>query len=144
MTLIKWRNNDAFPSVFSNFIEDFFNHNEFSRFPGAVSKPSVNVRELEKSWVLEVAAPGFDKENFNIHVENDILTISAEKQTESEEGEKGYTRQEFNYSNFSRSFTLPESVKAEEISGAYANGILNVTLPKKEEAAVVKKTIKVS
>lgn len=145
MTLIKWRgNNDVTPSTFSNLLDDFFSGNEFPRWTGISKLPSVNIRETDNSFVLEVAAPGFDKGDFNVNVENDILTISASRETKKEEDEKGYTRREFSSSSFSRSFTLPESVNADNIKGAYANGILNVELPKKPEAAKVKKTVKVS
>lgn len=144
MTLIKWRGaNDAVPSTFSNWMEDFFNANELPRWAGN-SKPAVNIRETDNSFILDVAAPGFSKENFDIHVENDLLTISANVESKSEESEKGYTRREFSYSSFNRSFTLPDSVNAESIKGSYANGILTVELPKKPEAARVKKTVKVS
>lgn len=145
MTLIKWRGtNDAVPSNFSNWIEDFFNANELPRLAGFTGKPSVNIRETDNSFQLEVAAPGFNKEDFDINVENDLLTISANKETKKEEDEKGYTRREFSYNSFSRSFTLPDSVNTESIKGSYVNGILNVELPKKPEAAKVKKTVKVS
>lgn len=145
MTLIKWRGaNDAVPSTFSNWIEDFFNANELPRLSGFSGKPSVNIRETDNNFQLEVAAPGFSKEDFNIHVENDLLTISANKETKKEEDEQGYTRREFSYNSFSRSFTLPDAVNADGIKGSYVNGILNVELPKKPEAAKVKKTVKVS
>ena len=145
MTLVKWRGaNDAVPSTFSNWMEEFFNANELPRLAGFSGKPAVNIRETDNSFVLEVAAPGFDKGDFSVNVENDILTISASKETKKEEDEKGYTRREFSYSSFSRSFTLPDSVNADNIKGAYTNGILTVELPKKPEAAKVKKTVKVS
>ena len=145
MTLIKWRGaNEALPSNFSNWIEDFFNETNLPRWSGFPRNPAVNIRETDNSFVLEVAAPGFTKEDFNVNVENDLLTISANKETKKEEDEKGYTRREFSYSSFSRSFTLPDSVNAESIKGSYSNGILSVELPKKPEAAKVKKTVKVS
>ena len=145
MTLIKWRGaNDAVPSNFSNWIEDFFTENNLPKWAGFAGKPAVNIRETDKSFVLEVAAPGYKREDFNISVENDLLTISTEQENKVEENEKGYTRREFSYSSFSRSFTLPESVNADNIKGTYANGILSVELPKKPEAAKVKKTVKVS
>lgn len=145
MTLIKWRGaNEALPSNFSNWIEDFFNETNLPKWSGYSRTPAVNVRETDNSFVLELAAPGYKKEDFNISVENDLLTISSEQQNKVEETEKGYTRREFSYSSFSRSFTLPESVNAESIKGSYNNGILSVELPKKPEAAKVKKTVKVS
>lgn len=145
MTLIKWRGaNDAVPSTFSNWMDDFFHANELPGLARFTSKPAVNIRETDNSFSLEVAAPGFSKEDFSINIENDLLTISANTESKKEEGDKGYTRREFNYSAFSRSFTLPDSVNADTIKGSYANGILTVDLPKKPEAAKVKKTVKVS
>ena len=145
MTLVKWRGaNDAVPSTFSNWMNDFFNANELPGLAGFSGKPAVNIRETDNSFTLEVAAPGFSKEQFNINVENDLLTISASTESKKEEDEKGYTRREFSYSSFSRSFTLPDSVNADNIKGTYTNGILHVELPKKAEAAKVKKTVKVS
>ena len=99
MTLIKkWRNEDVFPSTFSNWIEDFFNETNFPKWTGLARRPAVNIRETDNSFVLEVAAPGFTKEDFNVNVENDLLTISPNKETKKEEDEKGYTRREFSYS----------------------------------------------
>ncbi len=145
MTLIKWRGaNDALQSNFSNWIEDFFTENNLPKWPGFFGKPAVNIRETDNSFVLELAAPGYKKDDFNVNVENDLLTISTEQENKVEENEKGYTRKEFSYSSFSRSFTLPESVNADNIKGVYSNGILTVELPKKPEAKRVKKSVKVS
>jgi HSP20 family protein len=81
-----------------------------------------------------MAAPGLTKEDFKINVENDVLTVSNEKKTETSEKNEKYTRKEFSYSSFLRSFTLPEIVDMEKINAGYENGILTLTLPKKEEA----------
>src|SRR5688572_7752867 len=144
MTLIKWRGNDTLPSTFSNWMDDFFTGHEFPKGNSSYSTPAVNVRDTDKSFIIEVAAPGFSKENFDINVENDLLTISANMESKKEETEKGYTRREFSQSSFSRTFTLPESVNTDSIQGTYTNGILSVELPKKPEAAKVKKSVKVS
>jgi len=146
MTLVKWRGgSDVFPSAFSNWIEDFFNESNLPRWTGMSARvPAVNIRETDKSFVLEVAAPGYKKEDFSVNVENDLLTISCNQENRVEENEKDYTRKEFSYSSFTRSFTLPESVNADNIKGSYENGILTVELPKKPEATKIKKTIKVS
>lgn len=123
-----------FSSIFDNFFE-----NEFAT-PAAVkdifkTPALVNVKDTKESYLIEVAAPGFKKEDFSVKVENNLLTISAENKVEAETTtEDKYTRKEFNFSSFSRSFTLPKSVDATRISGQYENGILNVVLPKKEEA----------
>jgi HSP20 family protein len=99
--------------------------------------PSVNVKENDNAYELEVQAPGLTKEAFNVEVENDMLVISAEaKHEEVKEGEK-YTRKEFSYQSFKRSFRLPEGqVDLEKIDGKYEHGILRITLPKLAEEAI--------
>jgi HSP20 family protein len=142
MTMLKkWRNDN--PSVLSNLIEDFFNES-VPAWTGLSTKPRVNVRESDNNFTLEVAVPGFSKEDFNIDVDGSLLTVSARKESEKEEEDKkGYTRREFNYSEFIRTFTLPDSVNADAISCKYNNGLLNVMIPKKEGSKGSKKSIKV-
>jgi HSP20 family protein len=122
---------------FSNIIDDVFNRS-ISDFVGndfAVSNPSVNISELDDKFVLELAAPGLEKKDFNIALEKGQLTISASKETNTEENESGrWTRKEFNFSSFKRSFHITDVVDAEKIQAEYQNGILSVVLPKKEEA----------
>jgi HSP20 family protein len=97
--------------------------------------PPVNIRETEQSFDVQLVAPGLKKEDFNIEIDNDLLTISSENKTDKTTQEEGkFTRREFRFTSFKRSFTLPETVKAEEINAAYQDGILTITLPKKEEA----------
>lgn len=100
-----------------------------------VSSPSVNIVEHDGQYVMQLAAPGLTKEDFNIRIENDYLVISAEKKTEKEENDNQgkFTRREFNYSSFKRSFQLDDNINREGISAAYENGVLHLTLPKKEE-----------
>jgi len=100
------------------------------------SKPAVNIAEKADNYTIEVAAPGFSKNDFKINVENNVLTISSSKETKNEGKEDNYTRKEFSYASFSRSFSLPESTETENISASYTNGILYVSVPKKEEAKV--------
>lgn len=123
----------AFSGLFENFFENDFPayfHNELNKW----AQPSVNIKNTKDAYLIEVAAPGFSKENFNVKVEDNLLTISAEaKEDKLEEGEK-FTRKEFSYQAFKRSFTLPKTVVADKIAGNYENGILKVTLPKLEEA----------
>ncbi|HZV70424.1 MAG TPA: Hsp20/alpha crystallin family protein [Saprospiraceae bacterium] len=98
----------------------------------AVSNPSVNITEDDAKFNLQLAAPGLTKQDFNIRVENDHLVISVEKKNESEETVPGrFTRREFNYSSFKKSFHLDDKINREGINAAYENGILNLTLPKK-------------
>ncbi|WP_028297978.1 Hsp20/alpha crystallin family protein [Olivibacter sitiensis] len=105
--------------------------------------PAVNLAESNEGFHVDMAVPGFNKEDIKIQVEKNILTISAEKKEEDTVVGKCYNRKEFNYSNFSRSFTLPESADVNKISAAYKNGILEVSISKKEEEKAVLKSIEI-
>jgi len=133
MTLVK----TTHPSLLNRFFDSTELENWVSKnySPSNTTLPSVNIKESEDGFEVEVAAPGFDKKDFNIELDNDILTISSEKTVENEtaEGER-YTKKEFSYQSFTRSFNLPEDVDAEKITAKYKNGILSVVIPKKEEA----------
>ncbi|MCX2679226.1 Hsp20/alpha crystallin family protein [Galbibacter sp. EGI 63066] len=132
MNLIR-RNNNLFPSLFDEmFKPDWFGGLE--NFAPTV--PAVNIKEEEDKFSLELAAPGMKKEDFNVEVEKDVLTISAESKNEKEDkGENGtYSRKEFSYTTFKRVFTLPETIDNEKINATYTDGVLNLTLPKKEKA----------
>lgn len=115
-----------FPSLFD---DDFFTVNN-SR-PN--SMPAVNIREDENNYFLELAVPGMDKKNLKIDINEDVLTISSESQNENEESKDGYTRKEFSYSSFVRSFYIPENVNRDQIQANYKEGILTVSFPKHEE-----------
>lgn len=115
-----------FPSLFD---DDFFTVNT-SR-PN--SMPAVNIREDENNYFLELAVPGMDKKNLKIDINEDVLTISSESQNENEENRDGYTRKEFSYSSFVRSFYIPENVNRDQIQANYKEGILTVSFPKHEE-----------
>ena len=97
------------------------------------SMPAVNIRENEKNYTLELAVPGMDKKDLKIDINEDVLTISSETKTETEETSDGYKRKEFSYSSFCRSFYIPDNVNREKIGAAYKDGILSVELPKMEE-----------
>ncbi len=124
----------------NSFFDDFFTKDVFDfgkRFlESGFTMPSVNVKEEDSTYQIMVAAPGMKKEDFNIGIDRNILTISSENKSETEEkDEQGFfTKREFNFSSFSRSFTLPESVDIDNIEASYENGILNVSVPKKEIA----------
>ncbi|MAN27220.1 MULTISPECIES: Hsp20/alpha crystallin family protein [Mesonia] len=111
-----------------------------------VSIPAVNIQETEENFLVEVAAPGKTKEDFNIELDKDVLTISSETKKENKEEEKGkFTRREFSYSTFKRAFSLPETVDSTKINASYENGVLLINLPKKEEAKVqAKRMIEIS
>ncbi|NNC82381.1 MAG: Hsp20/alpha crystallin family protein [Flavobacteriales bacterium] len=139
MTYTVSRRRPAFPSLF----DDFFNNDLFNMGSGELMRraasPAVNIKETEKDFQLEVSAPGMKKEDFKIELDNDMLTISAEVKNEnSEQDDQGnYTRREFSYASFSRSFTMPEDrVKEEEIEANYTDGVLHITLPKMEEEEI--------
>ncbi len=121
-----------------SFIDDFFGKDwmdsVFSDRPG-ISTPAVNVKETGDEFQIEVAAPGLDKNDFKVDLDNNVLTISSEKEFKDEQKEDGrYMRREFSYTSFSRSFTLPEAVDAEKIMAKHKDGILLITIPKREEA----------
>ncbi len=128
-----------FPSLLDNFITgDIFDWS-LGKLTEKSTIPSVNVMETEKSYELELAAPGLDKNNFKVELENDMLIISAQKEKTMEDKDKHgtYTRREFSYESFQRSFQLPERmVEKDKISAKYHNGILHVTVPKSSEAKV--------
>jgi len=125
----------TFPSVFDNlFSRDLmdWNNSNFSSTNSTI--PAVNIREGDESFMIEVAAPGLAKENFKVNLDRNRLVISSERREEKNESENEYYRREFSYQSFERSFTLPEStVDGDKITAKYLNGILLVTIPKKEE-----------
>jgi HSP20 family protein len=132
MNLIK-RNTVPFPSIIDELLKpDWLGGMQNFN----VNVPAVNIKETDTNFGIELAAPGKTKEDFNIEIDHNVLTISSEEKTEKEEKntEGKYTRREFSYSSFRRAFTLPESVNADSINATYENGVLHVTLPKREEA----------
>ncbi|MDN5205054.1 Hsp20/alpha crystallin family protein [Fulvivirgaceae bacterium BMA10] len=131
------------PSLFADFFEDdLFG---FDRSNEWVSKvPPANVMENEDNYVIEMAAPGMKKKDFQINIQNGNLTISAENETEEVKKEKTYTRKEYGYTSFSRSFRLPEIIDSDKILAKYENGILQLTLPKKAKEKIPVKKIAIS
>lgn len=124
----------------SNLVDHFFGNDLFDNFFNSnfsavnVNVPAVNIIEGKENFRIEIAAPGLNKEDYKIDLHNDLLTISSEKKTENEEKNEKYMRKEFNYTGFKRSFIIPDSANVDSIHASYKNGILNVTIPKKEEA----------
>ncbi len=102
------------------------------RFDFANRVPSVNITENEKEFKIEMAAPGLERKDFKVEVEDGMLCISSEKKEESKEEKKNYTRREYSYNSFSRSFTLPDNSSPDKINAKYENGVLHISLPKKE------------
>ena len=134
MSLVKFSNH--YPSLFDRFFEnDMFDWASRNYSNTNTTLPSVNVKENSEEYRVEVAVPGFEKEDFNIELNKNLLTISSEKKEEKETNEdEQFTKREFSYQSFSRSFTLPVTVESEKISAKYEHGILEIIIPKKEEA----------
>lgn len=118
------------------FDDDFFGKAFLSNFIGNDERsiPNVNVSETENDYRIEVAAPGLEKKDFNVDIEKNILTISSQQENQQTDDDKNYIRREFNYFAFKRSFSLPEHVEQDKISASHKNGILEVVIPKREEA----------
>jgi len=133
-TLIKKNTAPYLPSVFDELLNTDWLGGRVNSF---VSTPAVNIVENDTNFLIQVAAPGLKKENFNIELDNDLLTISSNTEKEDKGEKKGkFTRKEFSFNSFKRSFNLPESVNTASISASYREGILSLELPKKEEAQV--------
>lgn len=126
---------DRMPSVFDDFFkpwnEWFDNGGTWGRI---MNIPAVNITETKNDFLVSLAVPGMKKDDFNIDVDGNMLTISSEKEENKEEKDKKFTRKEYNYSSFSRTFTLPNEINKEKIEANYEDGVLKVVLPRKEEA----------
>jgi HSP20 family protein len=121
--------------LFPAFFDDFFRPwNEFLGMGRALTTPAVNITDNKNHFEVSVAAPGLKKDDFNIDVEENMMTISCEKEEKKEEKDERFTRKEYNYSSFSRSFTLPEEVIKDKIEATYEDGVLRISLPKTEQA----------
>jgi HSP20 family protein len=131
--LEKYRGND-FP-VISDIIEDVFGRGMTQFRNEETSVPKVNIKETDNKYQVELAVPGVNKEDLHIDLEDNLLSISAEKQDEKEEKEEDgkFSRREFSYTSFKRVFTLPENANADKINAEYKDGILCLDIPKKEE-----------
>lgn len=135
MSLVKWKNSDVFPSI-TEWMDDFFDK-DFFPFQSKLAKmgtivPAVNIKETKENYTFEVAIPGVNKEDLNLSVKNGLLTISSEKKEETEDKKEDYTRMEFSFNSFSRSFSLPDNIDEDKIQASYDKGVLNLLIPKKE------------
>lgn len=140
-TLVR-QNATLFPSL-PSLIEDFFNRDwadsTLANRTYSSTLPAVNVRETNEDFIIDVAAPGMKRDEFKVELDNNVLTISSqlEEKQEHHDESRNYTRREFNYQHFQRSFTLPENkVEGEKITARYLDGILHITVPKKDEAKI--------
>ena len=130
------------------WLRDFFDVESIfdSKWPNVnTSLPSVNISEDDKCFCVDVVAPGFKKEDFKVNIDDDILTISAETKTENgdENKNKQYSRREYSYSSFTRSFRLPENAKDDKVAASYKDGILKLDIPKTENPVKAKKEVQV-
>ena len=145
-TLVKTRNGSlantnsnslTFPN-WSSWIDEVFNRDLpsvfTSNFNTGITLPKVNIRETKDAYFVDMAVPGLKKSDFHIDIDNKVLSISTEIEDSNEDQENNYTRREFGYSSFKRSFSLPETVKEDKIKAEYNDGVLSIHLPKKEEA----------
>jgi HSP20 family protein len=138
MSLIKRNEANWLPSVFDDMFKTDWLGGTTNVNSIGTSIPAVNIHESDDNFLVAVAAPGKTREDFRIELDNDVLTISSEEKKENESSEKNgrFTRKEFNYSTFKRAFSLPDSVDNEKISASYNNGVLEINIPKREEAKV--------
>lgn len=134
MSLVRFSNHA--PSVFDRMLDgELFDWSNRNYSLTNTTLPSVNIKENVEGYQVEVAIPGFDKKDFNLELNNDVLTVSSEKKMENETKEdERFTKREFSYQSFSRSFSLPDTADGDKISATYENGILCIGIPKKEEA----------
>ncbi|MDB4919678.1 Hsp20/alpha crystallin family protein [Mucilaginibacter sp.] len=142
MTLVKFnnKNNNALMPGFNDVFESIFNDTFFAdRMVTRV--PAVNVSESAGRYHIELAAPGLKKQDFKINIEDNVLHISAEKQTENTDNNRKYNKREYSYSSFVRSFNLPELADENQIEAAYEDGVLKIDVAKKEEAKTVTRQI---
>ncbi len=147
---MKLSKSTSMPSILS----DFFNNDGFERLFDydllpSVNKfnrvPAANIKDNGKEYRVELAVPGMKKDDFDISLENDSLTISAEQKKEKEDEDASYTRREYSYNAFRRTFRIPEMINPDKIRARYENGVLEITLPKKEaDLSKKRSTIKVS
>jgi len=135
MNLVRFKPATTTWPAFDNIFDDFFKDisKTVGRDNSTYTRPAVNIVENKEGFSIELAAPGLTKEDFNVSVEKKTLTISANKEAKQEEDNK-YRRKEFSYFSFKRSFHLPSSIDANNITAKYENGILTLALAKKEEA----------
>ena len=140
MNLIRFNQHPGFSNFFNNhertFHENCENRND--------TLPMVNVKNEDNQFIVELAAPGLEKKDFSIKLENNRLTISSDKKVEKTEDNTNYTIKEYSFDSFSRSFTLPKNIEAEQVKAEYKSGVLSVNLPKMEAEAKLNREIEIS
>ena len=136
MTLVSAKNGGLIPSVLSDFFnaENFFSPRLFP-FSSDETIPSANIKETDSQYTIELAAPGYEKKDFSIRLDDDVLTVSAQKQVEKSEEKETYRRKEYSYNSFSRSFTLSKHVDTLKVQASYVNGVMTLVVPKNEKSS---------
>jgi HSP20 family protein len=144
MTIVKFNNkpNNGF-NLLDNFFNDFPTLFKDDLASNSKNLAPVNIKETKDAYELEVVAPGFEKNDFNINLEKNILTISAEKKSEAKKEDEKQIRSEYSYRSFKRSFTLDEKIDSESVEAKYVNGVLTLNLPRKAEVKASAKEISV-
>jgi HSP20 family protein len=145
MTLVKFANGQKNNAVnpFFNDVFDTILNDRFLSDRVVTKVPAVNIAENENGFDIELAIPGLKKEDFKISLDKNVLSVSADKKTENVEEGKKFSKREYNYTSFTRSFTLPESVDHSKIEAEYVDGILKLTVAKREEAKIQTREIAV-
>ncbi|NNE29649.1 MAG: Hsp20/alpha crystallin family protein [Saprospiraceae bacterium] len=137
MPIIKSKRKGGLTPAFNSFVENFFRDDDIiARWKESHRVPPVNVEETDDQFIMSLAAPGLKKEDFNIEVNNGMIVVGSEQSDKSEEKGDNFTRKEFSYSSFKRSFWLPENCMPENIIATYEDGVLKVTVPKEEAKAI--------
>ena len=119
---------------FPSLIDDFVNQDWNFKTPSSITLPAVNIKDLEAQFEIELAVPGMKKSDFEIEVEDGLLSISSSLEEEQVTEKGKFTRREFSYNSFKRTFTIPESVDPSNIEAQYSDGVLQLRLPKRKEA----------
>jgi HSP20 family protein len=144
MTLVKFndKKDNALLPGFSDVFDSIFNDSFFNdRMVARV--PAVNISESENNYHVELAAPGLKKEDFKLNLERNVLSISVEQSSDQQKTERNYSKREFSYSSFVRSFTLPESADHGSIEASYTDGVLTIDIAKREEAKAIRRQIEI-
>ena len=128
------RRAEKMPTVFDDFFKPWNEWFDGGLLNRTMNVPCVNITEQKDEYKVSLAAPGLKKDDFHIDVDGNMLTISCEKEENKEEKDNKFTRKEYNYSSFSRSFTLPDEINKEKIDAKYEDGVLRISLPRKEGA----------
>ena len=146
MTLVKFnsdRKENALTPFVNNVFDSIFNDTFFTdRMVTRV--PAANISDSADHFHIEMAAPGLKKEDFRLKLERNVLSISVEQSTENNQEQKNYTKREYSYSSFVRSFTLPESANENGIQARYNDGVLSIDIPKREEAKSISRQIEIN